>query len=244
MDIKEKNILVTGGAVRLGRAITIKMAELGARVFCHFNKSQKEAYSLKEECDRKGLTIELVQSDLTQKESSDILIQKVIDRAGTIDVLINNAALFFETPFGTIKESEWDLLFNLNLKVPFFCSQKAGQIMYQQGQGKIINIGDIGGEKIWPDFIPYTLTKNGLIAMTKGLAKALAPKVLVNCINLGPIMFPVSYNKEKKQKSINATLLKRQGNTIDLTETVRFLIIDSDYITGSVINLDGGRSIL
>jgi pteridine reductase len=244
MDIKNKIVLITGGAVRIGRAISLKMAEMGAQVFCHYHKSKDAANALKEECEKKGLSVHLLQADLTKIKSAELLIQKVIDQAGSIDILINNAAIFFSTPLGTITETQWDQLFNLNLKAVFFCSQKAGQFMYKKGNGKIINIGDASGEKIWPGYIPYSLTKNGLIAMTKGMAKALAPNVLVNCINLGPILFPENYNEEQKEKALSTTLLKRQGKPADVVEAVRFLLIDTDYITGATINLDGGKSII
>jgi pteridine reductase len=243
MDIKNKSVLITGGAVRIGREISLKMAEIGARVFCHYYKSSQAAYTLKEECEKKGFRIHLLQADLTRIKSAESLIQKVIQLAGSIDILINNAAVFYDTPLGTITERQWDRLFNLNLKAAFFCSQKAGQFMQKQGNGKIINIGDVSGEKIWPDYIPYCLTKNALIAMTKGLAKALAPEVLVNCINLGPIMFPENYQEAQKQRALNSTLLKRQGDAKEVAEAVHFLVVNADYVTGTTLNIDGGRSI-
>ena len=115
--------------------------------------------------------------------------------------------------------------------------------MKEAGFGKIINIGDSAGLKIWPAYLPYSLTKNGIIGMTKGLAKALAPNVLVNCINPGPVLIPDYYSKTDKKNAIDKTLLKRPGTTNDIVQTVKFLIESSDYITGSVINVDGGRSI-
>ena len=101
MDIKNKIALITGGAVRIGRAISLKMAEMGAQVFCHYHKSKDAAYALKEECEKKGLSIHLLQADLTKIKSAELLIQKVINQAGSIDILINNAAIFFSTPLAT-----------------------------------------------------------------------------------------------------------------------------------------------
>jgi NAD(P)-dependent dehydrogenase (short-subunit alcohol dehydrogenase family) len=115
--------------------------------------------------------------------------------------------------------------------------------MKRHGQGKIINIGDPSGSNPWPAFIPYGITKSGIIAMTKGLAKALAPQVQVNCINPGPVMFPDHYNQEERERALKKTLLKREGSPEDISKTVRFVLEGSDYITGAIINVDGGRSI-
>jgi NAD(P)-dependent dehydrogenase (short-subunit alcohol dehydrogenase family) len=131
-------------------------------------------------------------------------------------MLINNAALFYKTPLGTVTEEQWDRLFNLNLKAAFFCARQAGRHMHKQGWGKIVNIGDACGNNPWPSFIPYGLTKSGIIAMTRGLAKALAPQVQVNCVNPGPVMFP---DHSRVERTIQ-TLLKRWASDVALA--VRF----------------------
>lgn len=112
--------------------------------------------------------------------------------------------------------------------------------MKKKGSGRIISIGDTSWISPWPDFLPYTLTKAGINTMTKGLAKALAPQVLVNCINPGPVMLPENYNEEQRKKAIQKTVLKRAGSAEDIAKTVLFLI-ESDYITGASIPVDGGR---
>ena len=144
---------------------------------------------------------------------------------------------------GQISDADWDKLFTINLKTPFFISQKIGLIMKKQGFGKIINIGDTSGLNPWPGYLPYSLTKSGIIAMTKGLAKALAPEVLVNCINPGPVLIPEYYDANDINRTIEKTLIKKPGSANDIVQTVKFLIEGSDYITGSVINVDGGRNI-
>jgi NAD(P)-dependent dehydrogenase (short-subunit alcohol dehydrogenase family) len=115
--------------------------------------------------------------------------------------------------------------------------------MKKQGWGKIINIGDTSGENPWPSYIPYGLTKSGIIAMTRGLAKALAPQVQVNCVNPGPVLFPDHYTPSEKANSVKRTLLKRAGHPEDISAAVRFLIEGSDYITGTILTVDGGRGI-
>jgi NAD(P)-dependent dehydrogenase (short-subunit alcohol dehydrogenase family) len=243
MQLRDKVILVTGGAVRVGRAICTALAEESVILYCHFNKSRKEAELLRDEISNSGSTIELIQGDLNNINFTKRLIEQIISERGCIDVLVNNAALFYKTPFGRVTEQDWDRLFDLNLKAAFFCAQHAGIQMKKQGNGKIINIGDPSGDRPWPGYIPYALTKAGIVSMTKGLAIALAPNVQVNCVNPGPVMIPESYSTDQRTQAINRTLLRREGAAEDISATVRFLIEGSDYITGAIINVDGGRSI-
>ena len=243
MELKNKSILITGGVVRVGRAITRELLSTGARLFCHYNSSHQEAKSLQKEAGNNAWNLHLIQGDLNSVGFAESLVEQVIEESGHIDALINNAAIFFKTPLGEVNEAEWDKLFQLNLKAPFFCAQKAGMYMKKQGWGKIVNIGDPSGENPWPSFIPYGLTKGGIISMTRGLAKALAPEVQVNCINPGPVMFPDDYSKENQERALKNTLLKKEGTAEDIAKTVRFIIEGSDYITGAIINVDGGRSI-
>lgn len=243
MKLENRVVLITGGAVRIGRAICLELISAGAIVYCHYHTSAENAESLRSDVQKTGGKIFLLQSDLNHTPNADLLVNEVISKMGRLDVLINNAALFFKTPLGTVSEDQWDRLFNLNLKAAFFCSQRAGQYMVKQGWGKIINIGDSSGENPWPSFIPYGLTKSGVIAMTRGLARALAPAVQVNCINPGPVMIPDSYSPDERETAINRTLLRREGNPEDVVRSVRFLIEGSDYITGTILNVDGGRSI-
>ncbi|MCK5033099.1 MAG: SDR family oxidoreductase [Calditrichia bacterium] len=243
MKIKDKIILITGGAIRIGRAITLELIKCGANVFCHYNSSNAEAQSLQKEVSRLEGNLYLIQADLSKLNNSVDLIDKVFRKKGRIDILINNAAIFFKTPLGTVTEEDWDKLFSINLKVPFFMAQKVGLIMKKQGFGKIINIGDTSGLNLWPGYLPYSLTKGGIISMTKGLAKALAPEVLVNCVNPGPVMVPDYYNEKDIKKAIDKTLLKKAGSANDIVQTIKYLIEGTDYITGSIINVDGGRNL-
>jgi pteridine reductase len=243
MNLQDKIALVTGGAVRVGRSICEMLAYEGVEVYCHYNQSTKEAHQLQSALAARNLNIHLVQGDFTQVQAIEKVMQHVITRSGKLDILINNAALFFKTPLGAVKEEEWDLLFALNLKAAFFCAQKAGVQMKKQSGGKIINIGDAVGDNLWPSYIPYGITKSGIIAMTKGLAKALAPTVHVNCVNPGPVSLPEAFSDKERHMAINQTLLNREGSAQDVAAAVKFLLKDSDYITGAVINIDGGRSI-
>jgi pteridine reductase len=243
MDLKNKSVLITGGVVRVGGAITLELLAAGANVFCHYNSSQQEAAALKSKTKESDGNLYLIRGDLSSLDFAQKMVDQVIQEAGRLDVLINNAAVFFKTPLGKVTEDDWEKLFHLNLKVPFFCAQIAGMHMKKQGAGKIINIGDPSGLNPWPSYIPYGLTKSGIISMTKGLAKALAPEVRVNCINPGPVMFPDHYSGEDRERALKNTLLKKEGSAEDIAKTVRFILEGSDYITGAIFNIDGGRSI-
>ena len=243
MKLKGKTVLITGGAVRVGRAIALELAEAGADIFCQYHSSSGPAKQLKEEIERKGQKCYLCQSDLTKIDEITKTIDAAIATAGHIDILINNSALFYRTPLAEVTTDDWDTFHDLNLKAAFFMAQKASQYMLKQKSGKIINIGDSAAEAPFPAFLPYSISKAGIIAMTKGLAKALAPDIQVNCVNPGPVMIPDNYSSKEKQFAIDQTLLKREGSGADIARTILFLIEGSDYITGAVIPVDGGRHI-
>lgn len=243
MKIENKTVIVTGGAVRIGRAICLELAGQGAKVVCQYHSSRDAAASLQEEIKASAGQIALVRSDLRRKESPADILQQALDAFGRVDILVNNAALFYKTPLGTVTEEDWDTFHTLNLKRVFFLSQAVAGLMQSQGSGKIINIGDTSGYSPWPGYIPYATSKAGLIAMTVGLAKALAPDIQVNCINPGPVMMPEDMTDEERRLAAEQTLLRREGSAADIARTVRFLIEGSDYITGAVIPVDGGRQV-
>lgn len=243
MELKNKVVLITGGAVRIGRAISLELSKAGATIFCQYFSSSDSAQALKKEIEKYDGRIHLFQADLSKMDSIKKTVDKVISVFDHIDVLVNNAAVFFKTPLGNISENDWDTIHKLNLKSPFFLAQAVSEYMLKQKSGKIINIADAGAETPFPAYLPYSISKAGVINMTKGLAKVLAPNIQVNCINPGPVMFPKNYSEEDRKFSIEQTLLKREGSAEDIAKTVRFLLEDSDYITGAIIPVDGGRQI-
>lgn len=243
MNLKGKGIIITGSAVRLGRAICLELAETGAHLFCHYHSSKDKADALERELYKTGSVHFFYRADLSKIAAVRQLVKKASQQLDHIDVLINNAAVFYKTPLGSVTEEDWDSFFNLNLKSPFFLAQQVSRFMLEQQSGKIINIGDAGAENPFPAYLPYSMTKAGIIAMTKGLAKALAPNIQVNCINPGPVMMPEDLTEEERQYALDQTLLKREGSAEDIAKTVRFILEGSDYITGAVIPVDGGRHI-
>jgi len=243
LDLKNKIVLITGGAVRIGRVVSLELSKAGSTIFCQYFSSSESAQSLKNKIENKGGRIHIFQSDLSNQNGIKQTVDEVIRVFDRVDILINNAAVFFKTPLGKVTEQDWDSLHNLNLKAPFFLAQAVSQYMLKQKSGKIINIADAGAETPYPAYLPYSISKAGIINLTKGLAKALAPDIQVNCISPGPVMFPEDYSEEERRFSVEQTLLKREGSAEDIARTVRFLIEGSDYITGAVIPVDGGRQV-
>ena len=240
MDLKNRTVLVTGAGVRLGQAIAISLGQQGMKVALHYHQSMEGA---KETLDLMGGDIKqhgCFQADLRQVSKIELLIQHIEEKLGQIDVLINNAADFFPTPLGEVSESEWDHLISLNLKAPFFLSQLVGTSMLKQGQGKIVNIVDVAAERPWPQFLPYCASKAGLVSLTKGLAKALAPAVQVNAVAPGTMLPPPQISSFSQDLAIERSLLKKMGRPDDIARAVTYFL-ENDFVTGTVLPVDGGR---
>ena len=240
MDLKNRTVLVTGAGVRLGQAIAVSLGQQGMKVALHYHQSMEGA---KETLDLMGGDIQqhgCFQADLRQVSKIELLIQHIEEKLGQIDVLINNAADFFPTPLGEVSESEWDHLISLNLKAPFFLSQLVGTSMLKQGQGKIVNIVDVAAERPWPQFLPYCASKAGLVSLTKGLAKALAPAVQVNAVAPGTMLPPPQISSFSQDLAIERSLLKKMGHPDDIARAVTYFL-ENDFVTGTVLPVDGGR---
>ena len=247
MKLSGKVVLITGAAKRIGRSVALRLAARGAVIAAHYNTGIREARLLKSEIEKQGGEAHLFQADFSFSGKPLLacvknFLKKVNSELPRIDVLINNAAIFYPTPFGKISERDWDDFLTVNLKAPFFLAHETGKKMLAQKSGKIINLVDWTGERPYPDFLPYAISKAGLIAATKGLAKALAPHVQVAGIAPGPILPAEKVSPARRKKAVAHSLLKRYGSPEDIAETVRFLIEGTDFITGSILSVDGGAS--
>lgn len=244
MKLQGKTALITGAAQRVGREIALALACAGANIVVHYRHSGRPALALKKEIEKLGASAHLVPADFSPLHSLRPVIRnfvrEVYRKAGGVDILINNAAIFYPTPFGQITERDWDDFLTVNLKAPFFLSQEIGRRMLQQKSGKIINLADWTGLRPAARFLPYTISKAGMISMTQGLAKNLAPHVQVNAILPGPILPPPGGMTAKEEKAAaGKTLLNRFGNPKDIAHAVRFLA-EADYMTGALIPVEGG----
>lgn len=243
MLIKNKVVLVSGSADRLGKAIALVLAHHGARVVIHYFTNKEKAERTAREIGGMNEKVAIVQGNLSQKRDWQKIKEKILDTFGRIDVLVNNAAIFYKTPFFTTNMEDWDNFMNVNLRSVFLGCQIIGKWMYDNGSGKIINISDVSSETVWSNYIPYCVSKAGVIAITKGLAKALAPNVMVNCIAPGTVLLADDHDRNLEENLIKQTPLKRIGSAQDIANTVLFLIEGSDFINGAVIKVDGGRSL-
>lgn len=240
MTLEGKVALITGAAVRVGRAIALELARRKAKVIVHYHASERAAHEVVSAIGDIGQPAVALRADLSQAQQIEALVSESLRAFGRIDILVNNAAIFYRTPFLSVREEDWDRHLDLNLKGVFLCCKAVAPVMLSQGSGRIINIADVAGVRPWAEYIPYCVSKAGVMALTQGLAKALAPTVLVNAVAPGTVLFPENYSEEDKEKVRAAIPLGREGTPEDVARTVVFLA-ESDFITGAVVPVDGGR---
>ncbi|MEW6325425.1 MAG: SDR family oxidoreductase [Nitrospirota bacterium] len=243
MDIKDRVALVTGGAKRVGRSIALALARRGAHVAVTYLSSQHEAEAVTKEVIALGRNALAIKADSRSASEVTASVVQVVKTFGRLDVLVNNAAAFPMTPWAALTEQIWDDTLDANLKGPFLFAKSAGDQMKAQRSGKIINITDWAGERPYKDYLPYCVSKAGLIALTKALALELAPDVQVNAIAPGPVLLPENISAHEQKGVIAATPLRRLGSPEDVANAVVFLIEGSDFITGAILPVDGGRLI-
>ncbi len=236
--------LITGAARRIGAAIARTLHGQGMNVVLHYRHSDAQARELMEQMNRQRPdSATLARAELLNTQELAPLIAQAQARWGRLDVLINNASSFYPTPVGRITEQHWNDLIGTNLKAPLFLSQAAAPHL-QVHAGCIVNIVDIHAERPLKGYLLYSVAKAGLVMLTKSLARELAPRVRVNAIAPGAILWPeVEDYEAMHQEIIERTALKRQGSPDDIAKTALFLIRDAEYITGQTIAVEGGRTL-
>jgi pteridine reductase len=239
----ERVALVTGGARRLGRAIVLELARAGFTVAVHYHGSRDDAAATVREVEAAGGRALALRADLRRRAELEGLIGSVAEAWGRLDLLVNNASSFFRTPFGTVDEAQWDDLLGTNLKAPFFAAQLAAPLLQADGRGQIVNVLDAAIGRPWTSYLPYVAAKAGLEALTRGLARTLAPAVRVNAVAPGPVLLPDAMEASERRRAVESTLLKRAGTPEDIARTVAFLASGPDYLTGAIIAVDGGRAL-
>ncbi|QNM96450.1 pteridine reductase [Chitinimonas koreensis] len=241
-----KVALVTGGAKRVGASIVRRLHGAGWNVMLHYRSSATEARALAAEMNlQRPHSVALAQADLLNIAGLPVLVQQTLAQFGRLDALINNASSFFPTPVGDISEDAWTDLIGSNVKAPLFLAQAAAPEL-KKTQGCIVSIADIHVERPMRQHVVYTIGKAGLVAMTRALARELAPEVRVNAVAPGANVWPDGesvFDEVHRQRIVSSIPLKRVGEPDDLARTIQFLIEDAPYITGQIINVDGGRSI-
>jgi pteridine reductase len=242
MTLEGRVTLVTGGAIRVGRAIVQALAAEGATIAVHHHASMDEARALVTELRGRGRRVEAFRADLTDDAQLTALVADVERTLGPVEVLVNSAAGFTRAPFletdGSMLDAEW----RLNARAPFLLTRAVAQGMVERREGVVVNVLDIGGALVpWRNYSAYCMTKAAMYMLTQVLALELAPHVRVNGVAPGTVLPSDSIGAEERAQLRSRIPLQRFGTAEDVAATVRFLITGSDFITGEVIVVDGGR---
>jgi len=242
-----KVVLITGAARRVGAEIAAILHEAGCNIVLHYHRSAAEAKQLcaffNEKREHSAITL---RADLSDIPRLNHLVEQAAQEWGHLDVLINNASRFYKTAVGQVTESSWDDLLNTNLKAPFFLCQAAVKYL-QERKGCIVNLGDVHGERPMRDYGVYCISKAGLLMLTQTLAKEWGPSIRVNAVSPGAVMLPEGENvltPEQEEKILSRTALRRHGSSQDVAKAVLYLVANADYVTGTVLTVDGGRSLM
>ncbi|MCF6282566.1 MAG: pteridine reductase [Candidatus Polarisedimenticolaceae bacterium] len=238
-----KCALITGAAKRIGAEIARSLHDQGMDLVLHYHRSAEAAGQLQRELQqRRPSSVRLLSSDLSETQQLEALVADAAAFKGRLDLLVNNASVFYPTPLQTASETQWDELFASNLKAPFFLAQAAAPWL-SESRGSIINLVDIYAERPLKAHPIYSIAKAGNAMLVKSLAVELGPQVRVNGIAPGAILWPDGMDESKQSAILEQTPLRRIGCPKDIAETVLFLLRDGCYITGQIINVDGGRSL-
>ena len=250
MELAGSVALVTGGVRRLGRAIAQALAQAGSDLAIHHHSSSEEqAEGAATELRDLGRRVELFRADLTHPQEIERLFVEVEEAFGALDILVNNAAIFKRRPIDEISFEDWDRVLDLNLRAPFFCGQRAARLMNRRAAGRIINIADVGGLQPWSGYAHHSISKAGLIMMTKSWAQEFAEhNIRVNAIAPGLIKTDFSaffHENPERVKSIERTQpIPRIGDTGELGYAALYLASDaSSFTTGEVMVIDGGAMV-
>ena len=234
-----KTALITGGARRIGAAITRALHSAGMDVVIHCHKSVAEAEALAMALNQaRAGSARVINLDLRRPDGPEQLIAET----GNLDVLVNNASTFYPTPLPETTAAQWDELMGTNLRVPFFLCRAAAPFLRQR-RGCIVNLTDIHAQRPLRGHAIYSISKAALDMLTKVLAKELAPEVRVNGVAPGAVLWPEQMESDLKQRIVTHTMLKRAGAPEDVAAAVRFLVLDAPYVTGQILAVDGGRTL-
>ena len=240
MELRGRVALVTGAGQRLGRAFAAALAGRGMGLALHYNSSADGATSLRDEIRGAGGRAECFAADLTDGAAARALPETVVAAMGGLDVLVNSAAVMHRIAFDETTVEQYDTILDLNLRSLFFVTQGAAPAL-RRARGKVVNIADLGGLEPWPSYPAHSLSKAGVVMLTKVLARVLAPEVTVNAIAPGTVLVPDSYDEAQRDRLARDTPLRRLGTPEDATGALLYLLEHGDFVTGDVLVVDGGR---
>jgi len=240
--LEGRTALVTGAGTRIGQAIAIGLARAGCDIAVHYNGSKSGADQTAAAVKQAGHRAEVLQADLTDAKAASGLAGRTVHLFQRLDVVINSAAIMVRQLVEEVTPESWDATLDLNLRAMFFVSQGAIPHL-RRAKGKIVNLADIAGMEPWPAYVTHCVSKAGVIMLTKALARALAPDIAVNAVAPGAVLLPDSWDAAMGEHMIETTPLRRLGEPSDVVAAVKFLLADTDYVTGTVLVIDGGRLI-
>jgi NAD(P)-dependent dehydrogenase (short-subunit alcohol dehydrogenase family) len=240
LDLGGKVALVTGGAVRVGKAIALALAQAGADVAFSYLSSASEAAHTQQEIEAIGRRAVAVRADAANVSECQNLVDATVAALGRLDVLVNSASLWKRTRFAELTEGDWDAVTDVLLKGAAFTSHAAAPYLAAHGAGAIVNIADLSAFVPFRNFVAHSVGKAGLVSLTKSLALELAPLVRANAVAPGPVLPPPGYTEKQMEATARRTLLERWGSPADVADAVVFLV-KANYITGVVLEVDGGE---
>ena len=241
MNLDGRVALVTGAGRRVGRSLAVALGSKGMHVAVHYNSSVEGARETAAEIEKAGGTAALFRADLASPRGPGELVDDAASALGSLAVVVNSAAVMERTPFGSVTPRAWDAMFALNLRAPFLISQAAAPLMRSAG-GAIVNIADLAAFETWPGYVPHSISKAGIVKMTSALARVLAPEIRVNAIAPGAVLLPDDWTDESGRRIVSTTPLKRLGSPDDVVKAMLY-ILESDYVTGETLIVDGGRHV-
>lgn len=242
MNLTTRVALVTGGAIRIGRALSLALAGERMRVVIGYDRSGKEAERLVNEIRAGGGEAAAVGADLSRMAGVRFLAREAEAAFGGVDVLVNNASVFPDAAIGEVDEALWDHTFAVNLRAPFFLTQLLAPGMRARGGGVVVNLADLAGVQTWRGYAAHSISKAALIHFTKVAARTLAPEVRVNAIAPGTVLPPAEFSDSEVARLAARAPLGRNGTPADVVEALLYLL-RADYVTGEVLTVDGGRTL-
>jgi NAD(P)-dependent dehydrogenase (short-subunit alcohol dehydrogenase family) len=240
MNIENKVALVTGGAHRVGKAITLMLAKAGANVVINYHTSAAQAEATAEEVRALGKKVLSVQADIANYAQVKAMAGQIKIWFGGIDILVNSADRWEKSPFPSEDIGPWERIVGTGINGPYYVTNVFAPLILERGGGAIVNIVDLSAWEAWPNFTAHAVAKTSLLAMTRQFALELGPTIRVNAVAPGPVLPPPDYSPEQIERVATRTLLNRWGSAEDVAWTVKFLI-EADFITGETIRVDGGE---
>lgn len=238
---ERRGVLVTGAGRRLGRAIADRLGAAGFHVVVHHHASADGAEETAATIRAAGGAASVLRADLRDPAAIEPLVAAAEAASGGLHALVNSAAVMERTPVGEVDAATWDALFALNLRAPFLLAQAAHPLLRRR-RGTIVNVADIAAWETWPGYVPYALTKSGIVHLTRSLARVFAPQVRVNAVAPGAIELPDDWDEAAAARLATTTPMGRLGEPADVASAVEWLM-NAPYVTGQTIAVDGGRRV-